>query len=410
MPHIKKASRNMTPTKNNRTYGLFHTICKIAFLGCGTNFWFEDMDCPAKLIKIYNAIDPVLELIVILFIMSHFGAFWTQPNLTEKQSTDRMLLTCVNGLSYSVYVNILYYKREMRELVRELVAFAVRLKEVCNDGNIEKMMHRTAFRYMIALFLVVSSAVISYGFQSGIPALTTNATFTVMIPIWPDVEDRRIIAAAARIVHYIVWLIFMVRVLVLYMLIITSTITIAHQFKHLCKYFEDLNDIFEGSGSQEEKERKYENAFKVGVKMHSITLWCTRQIQLTGGMAFSGQVIINVCTLGLLMLQTMSTERTLAAMMPIIFMAMAILIGTGLFLWNAGDVTIEATLLPAAIFHSGWHNCTRQSSVRVRKLVTISIAQAQKPVLIKGLGFIELSYESYVAIVKSSYSLFSVIY
>ncbi|XP_063377523.1 uncharacterized protein LOC134664708 [Cydia fagiglandana] len=237
-----------------------------------------------------------------------------------------------------------------------------------------------------------------------------DATFTVMIPVWPDVEDRRIIAATARVVHYIVWLIFMVRVLVLYMLIITSTITIAHQFKHLCKYFEDLNDIFEGSGSQEEKERKYENAFKLGVKMHTISLWCTRQIQLTGGVAFSGQVIINVCTLGLLMLQTMSTERTLAAMMPIIFMAMAILIGTGLFLWNAGDVNIEATLLPAAMFHSGWYNCTRHSSVRVRKLVTIAIAQAQKPVLIKGLGLIELSYESYVAIVKSSYSLFSVIY
>ncbi|XP_063376948.1 uncharacterized protein LOC134664309 [Cydia fagiglandana] len=165
MPRIKKASRNMTLTKDNRTYGLFHTICKIAFLGGGNNFWLEDMDCPAILTKIYNAINPVLEVIIILFIMSHFGAFWTQPNLTETQSTDRMLLTCVNGISYTVYVNILYYKPDMRELVRELVTFAARLKEVSNDGIIEEMMHRTAFRYMIALFLV-SSAVVSYGFQS----------------------------------------------------------------------------------------------------------------------------------------------------------------------------------------------------------------------------------------------------
>ncbi|XP_063360120.1 uncharacterized protein LOC134649339 [Cydia amplana] len=407
MPRIKKASRNMTTMKNNRTYGLLHTICKIAFLSCGTNFWFEDMDCPAKLMKIYNAIAPVLEVLVALFIMSHFGAFWTQPNLTEKQSTDRMLLTCVNGLTYLVYVNILYHKREIRELVMTL---AVRLNEVCNDGTIEKMMLRRTFRYITALVFICSSAMFSYGLGSGIQALTTNATFTNMIPVWPDVEDRRIIAAAARIVHYIVWLFFLARVIAIYTLILTNTISIAHQFKHLCKYFEDLNDIFEGNGSQEEKERKYENAFKVGIKMHAITQWCTKQIQLTAGMAFNGQVIINVCSLGLLMIQMMSTERTLVAMMQIFLMVLLILIGTGLFLWNAGDITIEASFLPAAMFHSGWHNCTRQSSVRVRKLVTISIAQAQKPVVIKSFGFIELSYQSYVSIVKASYSIFSVIY
>ncbi|XP_063376926.1 uncharacterized protein LOC134664293 [Cydia fagiglandana] len=407
MPRIKKASRNMTTIKDNRTYSLFHTICKIAFLSSGTNFWFEDMDFPAKLINIYNAIAPVLEVIVALFIMSHCGAFWTQPNLNEKQSNDRMLLTCVNGLTYLVYVNILYYKREIRKLVMTL---AVRLKEVCNDGTIEKMMLRTTYRYISALVFICSSAMISYGLGSGIQALTTNATFTNMIPVWPDVEDRRIIAGAGRVVHYIAWLFLLARIIAIYMLILTITISIAHQFKHLCKYFVNLNDIFEGSGSQEEKERKFENAFKVGVKMHAITLWCTRQIQLTAGMAFSGQVIINVCSLGLLMIQMMSTERTLVAMMQIVFMALLILIGTGLFLWNAGDITIEASRLPAAIFHSGWHNCSRQSSVRVRKLVTIAMTQAQDRVVIKGLGLIELSYESYVAIVKSSYSLFSVIY
>ncbi|XP_048007561.1 uncharacterized protein LOC125242706 [Leguminivora glycinivorella] len=111
--------------------------------------------------------------------------------------------------------------------------------------------------------------------------------------------------------------------------------------------------------------------------MHSMTLWCTRQTQVAGGVAFSGQVIINVSVLVLLMIQMMFTERTLFAVMPIVFMALSVLVGTGVFLWNAGDVTIEASRLPAAMFHSGWHNCTKQSSVRVRKLVTIAIAQAQ---------------------------------
>ncbi|XP_063532901.1 uncharacterized protein LOC134743435 [Cydia strobilella] len=405
---LKKSSRNMTSIKfqDNRTFGLFHTICRIIYLSCATNFWFEDMDYPAKLMKIYNATSRVLEVTVAVFIISDWGAFWTQPNLTEKQSNDRILFAFSHVVMYSVYSSIVYYKLEIRELVMTL---AVRLK-VYNDGTIEKMMLRTTFRYLTALVFVCSSTLFSFGIGSGIQALTTNATFTTVIPIWPDVEDRRIIAGAARIVHYIVWWIFVVRVISVYFIILTSTIGITHQFNNLCKYFEKLENIFKGSGSQEEKERKYENAFKVGIKMHSITLWCTRQTQLAGGVAFSGQVIINVFVLVLLMIQMMFTERTLIAMMPIIFTASSVLIGTGVFLWNAGDVTIEASRLPAAMFHSGWHNSTRQSSVRVRKLVTIAIAQAQKRVLIKGLGLLELSYESYVTIVKSSYSLFSVIY
>nr|AFC91742.1 putative odorant receptor OR58 [Cydia pomonella] len=395
------------PFQNNRTSDLFHTICKIIYLSCATNFWFEDIDYPAIFMKIYNSTSRVLEVTVAVLIISDWGAFWTQPNLTEKQSNDRMLFAFSHVVLYSVYCSVIYYKREIRELVMTLT---VRLKEVCYDGSIEKMMLRTTFRYTTAFVFVCSSTLFSFGIGSGFQALTTNATFTTIIPIWPDVEDRRLVAGAARIILYIVWWIFLVRFISVYIILLISTIGIAHQFKNLCKYFEDLTDIFEGSGSQEEKERRYENAFKVGIKMHSITLWCMRQIQLVGGVAFSGQVIINVSVLGLLMIQMMFTERTLIAVMPIIFMVSSVLVGTGVFLWNAGDVTIEASRLPAAMFHSGWHNCTRQSSVRVRKLVTIAIAQAQKRVRIKGLGFIELSYESYVTIVKSSYSLFSVIY
>ncbi|XP_048007665.1 uncharacterized protein LOC125242773 [Leguminivora glycinivorella] len=379
----------------NRTLDLFHKICKIIYLSCATNFWFEDMKYPAKFMRIYDAISFILEMIVASFIISSWGAFFTQPNLTEKQSADRSLFALSHATLYAVYSSTVYYKEKVRELVKTL---ALSLKAVCDDEEIETMMIRTTFGYLMALVFMCSSTLFSYGVENGIQALTTN------------VENRTQIAGATRIIFYIVWWIFAIRVVSVYLIILTSTIAIAHNFKNLCKYFEDLNTIFEVSGSQEEKERRYEDGFKVGIQMHSLTLWCIQQTQQVGGVAFSAQLIMNVWVLIMLMIQMMFTERTLMAVMPIAFMAAAVLVGTAVFVWNAGNVTIEASRLPTAMFHSGWHNCTRKSSVRIRKVVTIAIAQAQKRVLIKGLGFIELSYESYVKIVKTSYSLFSVIY
>lgn len=51
-------------------------------------------------------------------------------------------------------------------------------------------------------------------------------------------------------------------------------LTICYQFKNLQVYFYNLEDIFsDGRLSQDEKEVKYEEAFKVGIQMHSLTLW-----------------------------------------------------------------------------------------------------------------------------------------
>lgn len=57
--------------------------------------------------------------------------------------------------------------------------------------------------------------------------------------------------------------------------------------------------------------------------------------------------------------------------------ATAVLIGTGFFLWNAGDITEEAAKLPTAMYSSGWHNCHGTATIRVRKLVMIAMNHAQ---------------------------------
>uniref|UniRef100_A0A0K8TU59 Odorant receptor n=1 Tax=Epiphyas postvittana TaxID=65032 RepID=A0A0K8TU59_EPIPO len=393
--------------RTNKTVHFFRKICKIIYLSCATNFSFEEMKLPSLFIKIYSPLSKILEVIVVVFIASEWGSYFTQNNLTEKQTADMHLFAFSHIVIYSIYASAMYHKDRIRQLVLTLT---VTLKKVCNDEEIERMMIKKTYWYLTAMVFVCSGSLFSYGLDAGVQALTSNATFTTVIPIWPDVEDRRFIASVARVIYYIIWWIFVTRVISIYFIVLSITICLGHQFTNLHKYFLDLSDIFEEVGSQEDKERRYEDAVKVGVKMHSITLWCAEQAQVTCGVAYSGQVIINVSVLVLLMIQMVNTERTLSGVVPIVMLGSSVLVGSAVFMLNAGDITIEASRLPTAMFLSGWQHCRGPASVRARRLITIAMAEAQKPVVIKGLGVIELSYQSYVSIVKSSYSLFSVIY
>lgn len=57
--------------------------------------------------------------------------------------------------------------------------------------------------------------------------------------------------------------------------------------------------------------------------------------------------------------------------------ATSVLISTGFVLWNAGDITVEASNLPTAIYFSGWHNCQGKSSYGIRNMVVIAMTHAQ---------------------------------
>ncbi|XP_053603453.1 uncharacterized protein LOC128671190 isoform X2 [Plodia interpunctella] len=207
------------------------------------------------------------------------------------------------------------------------------------------------------------------------------------------------------------WWIFMFRVSGVYVMLISTLVCLGHQYKNLQSYFYNLNNIFEiAELTLRQKEEKYENGLKLGINMHARTLWCTRECEASFMWVLSGQILVNVTVIILLMAQMLSSERTFGSVSAIVSTMTAMLISTGFFMWNAGDVTVEAAALSTAMFNSGWQNCQGDSTVRVRKLLVIAMTQAQVPVSIRALGIVALSYQSYVSIVKSSYSVFSVLY
>ncbi|XP_063540029.1 uncharacterized protein LOC134749053 [Cydia strobilella] len=394
------------PKFSNSSTRYFQKLTQFVYIVTATNFWFEDVKLPNRFVKVYNSLSKFLEAIIIALVISTFGARHTQKNLTNKQSTDILMKSVSSFFVYILYGIIVYKKEEIKEL---LFSLTVTLKEIYND-EIEKQMMMKIRMYMAGLMFVGHCPMITYGVEGAFHALTSNSTFTTIIPIWPDLEDRRLFAGFARILIYITGLLLISHVLAIYSLIICISIFLGYQFANLYEYFVDLNNIFDGEDNQENQEKKYEVAVKVGIKMHNIILRCVNQLRSSCKVVYGGQIIINVCAMVLLMVQMMQTDRSLVQLAPIVITATGVLVSSGLFIWSAGDITFEAERLPTAMFHSGWHNCRRQSSVRVRKLITFAMIQAQHVVVIKGLGVIELSYDSYIAIVKSSYSVFSIIY
>ncbi|XP_072940004.1 uncharacterized protein [Epargyreus clarus] len=263
-----------------------------------------------------------------------------------------------------------------------------------NDTSAETCHHKGVRYYRIVL-----------------PVLFVDKTFTTTITIWPDADDDGNLAAAVRIAYYMIWWVLVSRSTNAYILAIATTICLSHQFQNLQSYFYSLERIFEDNElNQLEKEVKYEKSLKVGIKMHSDTLWCTRQCQIVYGIVYSGQIVISVTGLAVLMFQMLNSERTIPNTLAIFATAFTILITNGINMWSAGDVTVEATSLATAMYSSGWQNCEGAASVRIRQLLLVAMTQAQKPVVIRGCGITEMSYGSYLSIVKSSYSIFSVIY
>ncbi|KAH9641433.1 hypothetical protein HF086_011462, partial [Spodoptera exigua] len=67
-------------------------------------------------------------------------------------------------------------------------------------------------------------------------------------------------------------------------------------------------------------------------------------------------------------------------------------------LWNAGEITYQASLLSNAMFYCGWHLCDIEKNHDIRKLVIIGCTQAQKPLILKAFGIQDLSYETFVSV------------
>nr|CAG38122.1 putative chemosensory receptor 21 [Heliothis virescens] len=394
--------------KSSKTTEFLINLNQFVFIFGLPNFWVQELDISDSFRKIVGYLNKYGNWSIFGLILAEYGAFFTQKNLNQRQSSDLVLFMISHSIITGFRVRICHQEVEIRNVMYKL---GIALKEVHNDSEAEEQMIKRSKFFSWALILNCVISFLMYTIEAVLRVIRAGVTFTTVITVYPDVEDRSGLSNGVRVMFYIIWCIYLTRVFAVYTLVICLTIAMSHQFKNLTSYFYSLSSIFDDDQmTQAEKEQEYERAFRVGIKIHSDTLNCTGDIQKICRDVFSGQIIFNITLLIVLMYQMVNSARSLTNALTLVMVALSILLSTGFFMWNAGDITVEAKSLPTAMFSSGWEHCGRDSSVRVRKLIVIAMMQAQEPVVLTGLGIIALSYQSYVSIVKSSYSVFSVLY
>lgn len=96
-----------------------------------------------------------------------------------------------------------------------------------------------------------------------------------MVTAWPDVTDKSSLANLVRVLIYLYWWIYVLRITAVSVLTIMTSIALSHQYRNIQSYFHSLNDLFKDADeySYKDSELKYLKAVKVGIKQHSITLW-----------------------------------------------------------------------------------------------------------------------------------------
>uniref|UniRef100_A0A2A4JAB0 Odorant receptor n=1 Tax=Heliothis virescens TaxID=7102 RepID=A0A2A4JAB0_HELVI len=350
-----------------------------------------------------------MDLLCLFFVLSLFGSFFTQEDLPEKLANDRLMFSIVLPGNLVFYCFSIYYKDEIRNLLYHLT---VVLKEQYNDTELEREMIRKIKVFSITLNSLAVAVDSSYGLEAFYAVITTGENFNTIVPAWPDIRNNSTLAGGMRVFFYFCWQYPVVtRLLTNFSLLLTVMVAVCYQFKNLQSYFYSLDDIFhDDTLSQAEKEVKYEEGFKNGIKMHIKTLWCknlhqriSKEILAIEMFLFFGMMLSELIIL-------LVGGRNASQLCMMFMISVSTCICLGFFMWNGGDITIEASKLSEAMYSSGWQNCCGQSSVRMRKLVTFAIKQAQDPVVYKTLGVVELSYTSYVTLVKMPYSAASVFY
>ncbi|XP_026738210.1 uncharacterized protein LOC113501300 [Trichoplusia ni] len=394
--------------EQSKTTDFFYKIYLTVYI-CGfPNCWIEDLKITKRFARVYDRFTLFNNALICTLIGTELLAVFTQHNLSEKQQSNYMIYFMSHPLMYGFRVIMGTHQKKVKTL---LYSLTVVLKRVHNDPEVEKQMIHSAVMYLFALCFSCAMCMTMYTVDAGWEMISHNATFTTLVTVYPDVEDRSELASFVRILTNIVWWIFYTRIIGVYILVIPLATCLSYQFKNLQSYFISLADIFERDDlSQTLMEEQYEEGFKTGIKMHLETLRCTKLTQTICNEVYSGQILFNMFMLVALMAQMTNSDRTLVNMCSAGVTGSAVLISTGFYMWNAGDVTVEASNLPSAMYFSGWHNCQGASSRRVRTSLVVAIANAQEPVVLKGLGYISLSYDSYITIVKSSYSVFSVMF
>ncbi|XP_075979648.1 uncharacterized protein LOC142978917 [Anticarsia gemmatalis] len=390
------------------TKSLLRNVCKYVYYAGAGNCWYENIYPESKSYQLYSVI--TFSIYTTMIFLENVAALF--GNFPEVEKNSAVMFSAIHNIVLTKMFLLLYHKKSIRKLNYEMATVGEDLEE-------EHVMNKqyTKAKVGISLYIIsVYLSLIAYGVESARRAIVEGAPFYTVVTYLPFYDDNSVVALIFRIFFYITWLYMMLPMMSADCMPITHLITMTYKFITLCHHYESIRKEFEQdllTMNKTEATEKLKARCLEGIRMHQKLLYLADEIHRVFGIIMSLQVCESSAVAVLLLLRlALSPHLDLTnAFMTYTFVGSLFLL-LALNLWNAGEVTYQASLLSSAIFYCGWHLCDPEKERHrdIRRLVLIASAQAQKPLILKAFGIQDLSYETFVSVARMTYSVFAVFY
>nr|WPO56494.1 odorant receptor [Leucinodes orbonalis] len=303
-----------------------------------------------------------------------------------------------------------------KKLIRKMNKNMIQICEEYEEPGMMEVKYRMIKINVVAYFVTVYVSAACFVFE-GIRKFYEGSHFVTVVTYYPSFEDNSLGATAFRIFTTIILFVLMITMIVsVDSFTMTYLIMFKYKFITLRRYFEKLTVEFHkknDAGNSNVAAKELTNGLVNGIVMHKALLRMAGDID----QAFGTVIALQLCqssgsAVSLLLQIARANQLTFVACIKIIFFAAALFFLLGLFLCNAGEITYQASLLSDSIFYCGWHACAPQPRTKrnVRQLVLTSCAQSQRPLIMKAFNMIQLSYGTFLQVLRGTYSVFAMFY
>ncbi|XP_068622637.1 uncharacterized protein [Battus philenor] len=382
-------------------------ICyALHWFGLG-DFWYEKFSRRNRLKSFYLLWMFLANAYIFLMIANEMLAH-IRNDLNEKERGDLILFSFAHpAIAGKIFV--LYIKREkVKEVLQILLE---ENKEEVFDQKLDRNSVRRAKIYCTCLFvniyIILTSATvegIKNHIEEGVP-IRTEVTFV------PTRDDSGLLVNVFRFFIQLHWW-FMVSIMcAIDFLSISSLVFLSYKFKRVRLHFEKFRCILIKEykfKTGEVLDEMFRKNFVLGVKLHQHALRCSRKIQKSLGGLYSVQVCESISMLVTCLLKLTMNERNILATIKNLTFITCVILLNGAYMIAGGDVTYEASLISDSVFHSGWEYAKPNGSLR--NLVVITLQRSQAPIRMTAFGVLSLSYDSFISVLRLSYSFFAVMY
>ncbi|XP_028159328.1 putative odorant receptor 19b [Ostrinia furnacalis] len=391
-----------------KDYEILKNYCKKIFLFGSGNYWYEDGaigDDSSWYYQLY-----LWSLIFIYVLMTIFETMAvTIGDYPENETGDAITLAVSHTIVLLKIFSLLINKKLIRTTNRNMVEIC----EAYEDPTLMAEKYKYVKINVMGYFGIVYCTCLFYVVE-GIRKVYAGSHFETVVTYPPSYVDESLFAGLIRVSTTIVLLIMMITMIVAvdtftmaYLIMFKyKFITLRHYLERLSEDFYKMNDVNPRLAAD-----KLTDGVVEGIIMHKELLRLAKDIDQAFGTVIALQLCLSSGSAVTLLLQIALTPMTFVAILKNILFVVALFFLLGLFLCNAGEITYQASLLPDALFYCGWHACVWQPPRRsVRRLVLLACAQAQQPLVMKAFKMIQLSYSTFLQVLRGTYSVFALFY